>query len=73
MTFRIKCPSQQQTWCWVVTLNCMWSVYICLFSHVTRPWQGHKSWSSQGNADVQMCTYMNIHYAFVTDCQQQHY
>ena len=28
MPFRIKCTIQQQTWCWVVTSDCIWSVYI---------------------------------------------
>ena len=44
MTFRIKCPFQQHIRCWVVTSDCMWSlyIYICLSSHVARPRPGHK-------------------------------
>ena len=32
MAFQIKCPIQQQTWCWVVTSDCIWSV--CIYAYL---------------------------------------
>ena len=34
MTFRIKCPIQQQPWCWDVTFDCIWSVYIPVYAYL---------------------------------------
>ena len=40
MAFQLKFHIQQHTWCWVVTSDCIWLVYIyiyiCLSSHVVR-------------------------------------